>query len=110
DPTARLTVNLTRLKAAPIFDLPLGWAARIAPELHAQTFCKHGGMGRAFEGANSLADWKQPRGAAASKWKSWKPKVRRGLANELGQRSIMDGEEPSEKDLTQRLRQKAPHQ
>ena len=62
---------------------------------------------RAFKDVNSMADWKQPRGSSANKWKS---KVRWDLANELDWRSVMDGEEslPNvEKDLTQRLQQKA---
>ena len=62
---------------------------------------------RAFKDVNAMSDWKQPRGASANKWKS---KVRWDLANELDWRSVMDGEEslPSvEKDLTQRLQQKA---
>ena len=62
---------------------------------------------RAFKDVDCLGDWKQPRGTAANKWKS---KVRWDLANELGWRSLVDGEESLagvEEDLTARLQQKA---
>ena len=62
---------------------------------------------KAFEQVRSSADWKQPKGAAASKWKS---KVRWGLANEIDLRALSaEGESLPEvdKELQARLKDRA---
>ncbi|CAK0891788.1 unnamed protein product, partial [Prorocentrum cordatum] len=121
DPRVRLVENLTKLKSAPTFELPLGLLARVAPDLLAQTYSKHGNYGqaspdfitatgceilcsrvyaltRAFNDARAMSDWKQPRGTSANAWKS---KLRWDLANEL---------DSVERDLAARPQQKAPFQ
>ena len=58
---------------------------------------------RAFHDVQQQADWKQPKGQNAAKWRS---KVRWDLANEVDWRSQLDGDEmlPNvEKDLQERL-------
>ena len=62
---------------------------------------------RAFKDVFHLADWKQPKGQQASKWKS---KVRWDLANEIDWRSLSEGDGtlPNvEKDIQDRLQVKA---
>ena len=62
---------------------------------------------KAFESVRSVGDWRQPKGAASSKWKS---KVRWDLANEIDLRSLSaEGESlPAvDKELQSRLRDKA---
>ena len=42
-------------------------------------------MKKAFESVRNISDWRQPKGAAASKWKT---KVRWDLANEIDLRAL----------------------
>eukprot|EP00972_Heterocapsa_arctica_P038865 5726972-Heterocapsa_arctica.AAC.1 len=62
---------------------------------------------KAFEQVRTAGDWRQPRGAAASKWKS---KVRWDLANEIDMRAL-SGEVESlpgvDKGLQTRLKESA---
>ena len=62
---------------------------------------------KAFEAVKSTADWKQPKGAASSKWKS---KVRWDIANEIDLRALV-GETDSipevDRELQARLKDKA---
>ena len=62
---------------------------------------------KAFEQVKTAADWKQPKGAAASKWKS---KVRWDLANEIDMRALMgetDAIPEGDRELQARLRDRA---
>jgi hypothetical protein len=65
------------------------------------------GYQRAFDAVKTQADWKQPKGSAASKWKS---KVRWDLLPEIDLEAL-DGEDaiiqPMERDLQKRLEKKA---
>ena len=62
---------------------------------------------KAFEGVKCAADWRQPKGAAASKWKS---KVRWDLANEIDMRAVLgdtDALPAVDRELQGRLRDRA---
>jgi len=62
---------------------------------------------KAFDGVRSASDWRQPKGAAASKWKS---KVRWDLANEIDMRALAAETEslPTvDKELQGRLKERA---
>jgi hypothetical protein len=62
---------------------------------------------RAYQEVHHLNDWKQPKGASASKWKS---KVRWDVAGEIDWRSLTEGDtllNGVEKDVSARLQQKA---
>ena len=62
---------------------------------------------KAFESAHSVNDWRQPKGAAASKWKS---KVRWDLANEIDVRALSTAGESLpdiDRELQLRLKDRA---
>ena len=62
---------------------------------------------KAFEAVTSINDWRQPKGAAASKWKS---KVRWDLANEIDVRALSTAGESLpdiDKELQVRLKDRA---